>query len=436
MRLWKTAGMVPLVLVLAAGSAAQDINIVSTNTLDMRTPVAVPVFAADDPGLAEIAKEMSEVVAYDLDFSGLFKLLSRDQFPPGFGRLPAKVQALDFTAWRATKAENLVYGKVARKDDSYVCEFRLFDLFSRDQVFGKQLRVGIKHPRLAAHKFSEEIIRNIEGVPGIGTSEICFSAGPTGKKEIYVADYDGANARQVTRHGSISIKPKMSPDGNKIAYLSYKERYCYLYVFDRRTGVSTPLSREPGLNAAPAWSPDGKTIALTLSKDGNTEIYLKSPDGSNARRLTRNRYGDTSPTFSPDGRRIAFVSDRGGTPQIYVMDVDGGNVRRLSYQGGSAYDPAWSPDGKHIAYVAERSGEGLQIYLMNADGTEPRRLMNPPRGNSESPSWSPDSRHIMCMSTITGRKRLWTLNATTGEARPVARLDMRCEGPSWGPRRN
>jgi len=334
-------------VMLTAG--AQDIVIESSNRLDMRTPVAVPVFATEDLSLGPVAKEMAEVVAWDLDFSGLFRLLSREQYPPGFSSLPMDVRQLDFNGWRATKAEHLAYGKVAKEGDTYVCEFRLIDLFSGDQVFGKELRVTLDHPRLAAHKFSEEIIRSIEGVPGIGTTEICYSAGATGSKEIWVADYDGANARQLTHHGSISIKPKVSPDGNMIAYLSYKERYCYLYVFDRRTGVSTALSKEPGLNSAPSWSPDGKTIAMTLSKDGNTEIYLKNPDGSNPRRLTRNRYGDTSPVFSPDGGRIAFVSEQGGAPQIYVMDTSGGNVRRLSYQGGSSYDPAWSPDGKCIA---------------------------------------------------------------------------------------
>jgi TolB protein len=424
-----------VVMTLALGAAAQDtVRIESQRGVDRRIPIAVPPFAALDPSLAAIAAEISEVIAFDLDFSGLFVVLPRTQYPPGFTVLDPDISKINMDAWRASRAEHLVFGVLSVEGDSLVGQFRLFDLFSKEQVVGQELRVQREHHRLAGHRFSEEIIRFLDGTPGIGTSEICFSAGTTGNKEIYVADYDGANARRVTNHNSISIKPKISPDGNKIAYLSYKDRYCFLYIYDRRTGQSVPLSKEVGLNSAPAWSPDGSMLAMTLSKDGNAEIYLRNPDGSNPRRLTRNKDGDTSPTFSPDGKRIAFVSDRGGTPQIFAMDVDGGNVTRLSYQGGSSFDPVWSPCGRYIAYVAQIRGEGFEIYVMNADGSNSRRLTTSP-GISESPSWSPDSRHVIYSSTQTGSPQLWAVNLDSGLSRRIPRLNMLSEGPSWGPRR-
>ena len=424
-----------LMAALSWCAAAQDtVRIGIERGLDVRIPIAVPPFATVEPELGPVAREMAEVVAKDLDFSGLFLLLPPEQYPPGFTMLSPDVTQLRFDAWRGTKAEHLVYGTVSRQGSELVGQFRLFDLFAKEQVVGQELRVAREHPRLAAHRFSEEIIRFLDGVPGIGTTEICFSAGQTGKKEIYVADYDGANVKQATKHNSISIKPKMSPDGNRIAYLSYKDRYSFLYIYDRRTGESVPLSKEVGLNSAPAWAPDGNRIAMTLSKDGNTEIYLRDPDGKDPVRLTKNKDGDTSPIFSPDGNRIAFVSDRGGAPQIYGMNVDGSNVSRLSHQGGSSYDPAWSPDGKYIAYVVEARGEGLEIYVMNADGTNPRRITNT-HGSNESPSWSPDSRHIVYMSTRTGTAELWTATLESGLERRVGRLWLRCEGPNWGPRR-
>lgn len=403
-------------------------------SLGAKIPIAVPPCAASDPALVSLAADLAEVIAEDLAFSGLFAVLPRSEYPEGFDALDPDAQRLDRDRWAATKAEHLVYGSLREDGDTLVTEFRLFDLFTKDQVFGLELKVDKKFPRLAAHHFSEEIIRNLEGTPGIGTSEICFSAGPTGSKEIYVADYDGANVQQVTKHNSISIKPKISPDGNKIAYLSYKDRYTFLYVFDRMTGLSVPLSKEVGLNIAPAWSPDGGQLAHVLSKDGNNEIYLRNADGTNLRRLTRHRAVDTSPVFSPDGNHIAFVSDRGGNPQIYVMDVTGENAKRLSFQGGSSYDPAWSPDGKYIAYVAEKRGEGLEIYVMNADGSEPRRLTNS-QGSNESPSWSPDSRHLIYFSTRNNEKALYNYTLQTGEERKVPRINMSSEGPAWGPRR-
>lgn len=421
--------------VLAAPLALAQVEIVGdAQSLGAKIPIAVPPCAAADPALVALATDLAQVVADDLTFSGLFAVLPRERYPAGFTALDPDVQRLDRELWAATKAEHLVYGNLRQDGDTLVTEFRLFDLFTKQQVFGLELKVDRNFPRLAAHHFSEEVIRNLEGTPGIGTSEICFSAGATGSKEIYVADYDGANVQQVTKHNSISIKPKFSPDGSKIAYLSYKDRYSFLYIFDRMTGVSVPLSKEVGLNIAPAWSPDGSQLAQVLSKDGNNEIYLRNADGTNLRRLTRNRDVDTSPTFSPDGGQIAFVSDRGGNPQIYVMDVTGENARRLSFQGGSSYDPAWSPDGKYIAYVAEKRGEGLEIYVMGADGSGARRITDS-QGSNESPSWSPDSRHLIYFSTRNGQKALYNYTLETNEERRVPRIELSAEGPSWGPRR-
>ncbi len=415
-------------------ASAQDaIRIGSVRGMDVRIIVAVPPFCPDTPDLTSVATEMSQVLAYDLEFSGLFILLPREQYPAGFVGLERDVNNINFDAWRATKAEFLVYGYVKREGNQYVCQFRLLDLISKSQVVGKEVRVEMSHLRLAPHRFSEEIIGYVDGIPGVGTSQICFSGIVGGKKEIFIADYDGANLKQITEHGSISIKPKFSPDGTKIAYLSYKDRYSFLYIYDRLTGKVTPLSKEVGLNASPAWFPDGHRLAMTLSKDANMEIYIKDIDGKNPVRVTKNQYGDSSPTISPDGTKIAFVSDRGGSPQIYVMNVDGSDARRLSYQGGNSYDPVWSPDGKMIAYVVEQKGEGFEIYVMDADGSNPRRLTNS-SGSNESPTWSPDSRHIMFCSTRNGRWELWTVNVKTGEERKVPNLTIECQGPSWGPR--
>ena len=420
---------------VAPAAFGQAVGIRIEGAVDKRCTVAVPDFASA-PELALIAKEMPQVLAYDLAFTGLFRMVPRQQYPPTFQGFTADAAQIDFDGWRATKVEFLVYAYVTLQGGTLVAECRMFDMASGEQVIGQRLMTAKDMPRLIAHRFSEEIVRAVDGVAGIATSRICFSAAVgSGNKEIFLADYDGYNATQLTRHGSISIKPKFSPDGARIAYLSYKDRYPFLYILDTSTGKSTPLSKNVGLNAAPAWSPDGRTLALVLSKDANTEIYIKNADGSAERRLTNNRASDTSPTFDPTGKQIAFVSDRGGYPQIYAMNVDGTNVRRLSYQGGRSYDPAWSPDGKRIAYVASRSGEGFEIYVMDADGGNPQRITNTP-GSNESPSWSADSRHVICASTRTGRSELWAVNlARPHDQHRISPNNMTCQGPYWGPRR-
>lgn len=424
-----------VLLVLAASAGAQEaVRIESTGVLDTRIPIAVPSFAAG-PGALPYSRALADVIANDLDFTGLFAVVPQSEFPRDFTGFTPDAAAIKFESWRSTPAAYLVYALVSLQGDTLVVECRLFDVLVSQQVVGKRLRSNKKWARLLAHQFADEIVRFLTGVAGVGSSEICFSAGQPGKKEIYIADYDGGTVTQVTHHGSISIKPKFSPDGSKIAYLSYKDRYPFLYVYDRNTGISTSLSRRTGLNHAPAWAPDGRTLALCLSKDGNTEIYLKNADGSGEQRLTHNRASDTSPTFSPDGTRLAFVSDRNGRPQVFTMQSDGRNVMRLSYQGGSAYDPAWSPNGQYIGYVVDKPGEYLEIYVIDADGSNARRLTDSQGGN-ESPSWSPDSRHMVFTSMRGGSPRLYTITLETGVVRPVPRLTrLGGQGPSWGPRR-
>jgi TolB protein len=419
-----------LIVGFSAPSWAQAIQIGSTGTADKRFGVAAPDFACA-PGLEALAKEMSEVISYDLLFTGLFTVLPKTAYPPTFTGFTADATQIDFTGWRAAKANYLVYAYVTAEGSNVQAECRMFDVNSGTQILGQRVMSTKDLPRLVAHRFSDEIVRTLDGVPGMATSEICFTRGATGKKEIFVSDYDGANAKQLTQHGAISIKPKFSPDGSKIAYVSFKDRYPYLYILDRATGKSTPLSKNVGLNAAASWAPDGKRLALVLSKDGNTEIYTKNIDGSGERRLTTDRASDSSPTFDPSGSQIAFVSERSGRPQIFVMGADGSGVRRISYQGGSAYDPVWSPDGKMIAYVASIPGEGFEIYVMNSDGSGARRLTDT-GGSNESPSWSPDSRHVIFASTRSGPYEIWAVNV----APPCEQHRIGPgQGSYWGPRR-
>lgn len=417
-------------------SIAQEtqVRIQSTGGADERFRIAVPPFYAD-ANAAAYGRTLSTVLAADLEFTGLAVLVPESQFPARFAGMPADPAQIEFESWRETPAEFLVYGSVAFEGDSIVTESRLFDVLVSQQVVGKRLKTQQQWARLLAHQFADESIHFLTGVAGVSSSEICFSGGQPGKKEIYIADYDGASVTKVTDHGSISIRPKFSPDAGKIAYLSYKDRFPFIYVYDRKTGVSEPFSKHVGLNHAPTWSPDGETLAYVLSKDANTEIYVKRLGSASEQRLTNDRSSDTGPVYSPDGSQIAFVTDRGGRPQIYVMDASGGNQRRLSIQGGNSYDPAWSPDGRFIAYVVEGNGHGLEIYVMNADGSGARQLTSA-AGSSESPTWSPDSRHVMFTSRRSGLPQLYTVTVDTGVVRLVPNLGhLASEGPSWGPRR-
>jgi len=414
---------------------AQDqVRIQSVDKGDGKITIAVPSFPTDT-ALAQYGPVLSQVMANDLDFTGLVNVVQSSDYPASFQGLPTDPSKIKFNDWKG-KAEYLVFGLLRQESsDSIVAECRLFDIVVAQDVIGKRLVTKNQWYRLLAHQFADESIRHLTGVPGVASSEMVFSGKKGKPKEIYISDYDGGNLKQITHHNSISIKPKFSPDGTKVAYMSYKDRYPFIYIYDRNSGKSVPFSTHVGLNSAPAWAPNGNSLALCLSKDGNTEIYTKNLDGTGLRRLTRERGSDTSPVFSPDGRKIAFVSDRSGRPQIYMMNTDGSGIARLSYQGGSAYDPAWSPDGRKIAYVVEKNGEGFELYVMNSDGTGARPYTSS-RGYNESPSWAPDSRHVIFASSRQGVKQLHTVTLETGVVRRVGGLNhLICEGPSWGPRR-
>lgn len=433
----KSLRMLCLVSALLAGPAVwaqQTVTIKTEGTPDSRIPIAIPDFCTA-PGQEAMGREMARILSHDLEFSGIFTILPPERYPRDFAGFPRDASQIQFAPWRNTGAEFLVHAYVSLDATGIVAECRLFDVFAEQQVSGKRLVAdGEKWQRLVVHQFADEVVLFLTGIPGIATTRICFSGGQTGKKEIYVADYDGANLTPVTAHEAISILPKFSPDGSSIAYMSYKDRYPFLYILDLRSGQSRPLSKEVGLNAAPAWAPGGDRLAMVLSKDANEEIYLVNPDGSDKRRLTRDPSLDTSPVFSPDGGQIAFVSHRGGVAQIHVMGADGSNPRRISYTGGRSYDPAWSPDGRMIACVVEKRGQGLQIYVINADGSDPRQL-TASGGVNDAPTWAPDSRHVMFASTRGGRSELWTVTLSTNEQRRVPITNLSCQGPSWGPRR-
>lgn len=411
------------------------VQIGSTTGGDIRVAVAVPDFLAQ-PGLENMAKEMTEVLKNDLVFTGIFTIVPREKYPPSFKGLTPNATDIDFDAWRQAKVEYMVYANVTAEGDKLVAECRMFDVNNGTQIAGQRLTSTRNYPRLIAHRFEEEVVRKVDGTPGMASSVICFSSGRTGSKEIFIADYDGANARQVTKFGSVTILPKFSPKGDKIAFVSYKDKFPFLYVFDIASGATTVVSKRVGLNVAPAWSPDGRRLAMTLSKDANAEIYIKSSDpGTPEQRVTNNPASDAQPTFDPTGTRLAFVSDRGGIQQIYTMGVDGSNVNRVTYSGGKACDPSWSPDGKRIAYVSEKSGEGMEVYMADLTDNSFTRLTDS-GGMNESPSWSPDSRHIIFSSSRSGKPELYAVNVRPPyDEHKISVNGMACEGPYWGPRR-
>jgi TolB protein len=227
-------------------------------------------------------------------------------------------------------------------------------------------------------------------------------------KEIYVADYDGANPRRITINRALNITPSWSPDGRSIAYTSYRTGIADILISNIFAGTMESPTKGVGQNFLPVFSPDGTKLAFMSNRDGNNEIYVMNRDGSDVRRLTNNPAIDVTPTWSPTGTQIAFTSERTGTPQIYVIGADGAGLRKISSES-YADRATWSPAPyNEIAFTA-RTGPGFDIKIQSIATGETRQITFG-EGSNESPAWSPNGRHLAFVSTRAGRSQVFTVD--------------------------
>ncbi|MDD5284696.1 MAG: Tol-Pal system beta propeller repeat protein TolB [Desulfuromonadaceae bacterium] len=423
----KTAlfSLIYIILVLPLQVSAQTGYIEVTAPGNRLLKLAVDAPLPLDP-IANIgsAKEISDVLLFDMNMSGIASAESSDTLPKNRGIALADS---DFMPWTTSGYDLLIRSAYSIKGEEMTVEFRLFDVINRKQMSAKRYLGRTNELRRFAHSFADEVLLVITGEKGCFTSRIAYVSTQTGNKEISVMDWDGHNPLPLTRNGSINLNPDFAPDSREIIFTSYKRGNPDLY----RRALSNPteiaMSKRKGLNITGTWSPDGSKIALALSKDGDAEIYTISKDGGNPRRLTVSYSLEVYPTWSPDGKQIAFVSDRLGKPQIFVMDADGGNVRRLTTSGSYNVNPRWSPKGDRIAY--SRSNGGFQIYSILTDGTGDTQLTSD--GNNENPSWSPDGRFITFSSKRGSDQGIYIMRADgTGQTR-ISKGNGRYFQPAW-----
>ena len=272
-----------------------------------------------------------------------------------------------------------------------------------------------------AHQFANDVIETLTGHKGLAGTKITFIATRSGKKEVYVADFDGSNVRQLTHDNTISVHPSFSPDGRRIAYTGYQSGYADVYVIDLGSGSRNRIVNFPGTNSGAAFSPNGSELALTISKDGNPELYTVGANGGGARRLTRTRGVESGPTWSPDGSEIIYSSDQGGSPQLYRISSSGGSGQLLSTGRGYCTEPNWSPDGTKVAFNV-RSGGDFQVSILDLKGGGTRTL-----STGQDPVWGADSRHVI----FTEGGALYMLDTVSSRRTKVLDGLGKITEPSW-----
>ncbi len=375
--------------------------------------------STQDSKNAELLKTFNDTLFNDLENAGIFDMVSKSFYPE---QVPGQPSEVNFSAWNSPppNAAMLAFGNLGVTADKVTVQGWLYDVknTSSPQVLGKQYNdaATTEAARQIAHKFADEIIFRLGGgIQGIAETKIYFVSERSGHKEIWMMDYDGANQHPITHLGSISLSPRISPDGSRLAFSSMTKTgwEILMYSFDLNRTVSFP--RYGGMNLSPSWSPDGTKLALSSSRYGYPNILVADASGGNAKRLTSDRGPDVSPTWNrKTGAQIAFVSGRTGLPQIYTMEADGTNVTRITEQG-YAVSPNWSPNGQFLTFSWMRKygpGEpgGNDIYLMDIASKQFVQLTHD-AGRNDFPCWSPDGRHIVFQSHRTGSDQIWSMLA-------------------------
>ncbi|MFI0347149.1 MAG: hypothetical protein ACH346_00025 [Chthoniobacterales bacterium] len=303
------------------------------------------------------------------DGSAVSKILSNDLTLAGWFSLQAADKASFVIS--GVVAGGMLQGKVVDRAGSIV----LTKNYSGDA-------------RSMAHHFCNDIVETLTGKPGIAMSKIGFVSTRSGRKEIYTADYDGSNGRQITHDNAISVSPSLSTDARKIAYTGYQSGYADIYLIDIATGSRLHLIKYPGTNSGPRFSPDGTRLVCTMSKDGRPELYVVSMSGG-VQGVTRTRGAASCGTWSPNGDEIIYSSDENGSPQLYRVSSSGGSARLLSTGFSYATEPNWSPDGKRVAFNV-RSAGAFSVAVLDL-GSGSAHIV----AQGENPVWGPDSRHLI-----------------------------------------
>lgn len=407
---------------LAATVAHAQLSIEITGAGANRIPVAIADFLGD----AAASRIVTSTVRSDLERSGLFKLVDTT------GVAIDENSPVNHAEWKGKGADALVAGSLARSPDGRMeARFRLYDTQKSVSLGGAAYVTNNERLRAAGHRIADYVYEKLTGEKGVFSTRIAYVVKTRGQFLLQIADADGQGAATALTSTEPIISPAWSPDGSKLAYVSFEKKKPIVYVHSLATGQRYIVANQKGSNSAPAWSPDGRKLAVVLSKDGNSQIYSVSADGSGAPvRLTSSSGIDTEPRFSPDGGSIYFTSDRGGSPQIYRMGAGGGDAQRVSFEGSYNVSPRPSVDGKSLAFISRREGR-FQLAVMDLASRQVQVLTD--SNKDESPSFAPNSRMILIATEIGGRG---VLSAVSSDGRIKQRLSVAAgdvREPAWGP---
>ncbi len=416
-----------LAMLLTCSTLAQaNLTIEITRGSDRATPVAVVPFAGGD----ELPEDVAQLIHDNLERSGYFDPLPRRQMIDR----PSDSGEVSYGNWRALDVRYLIVGRASQEGDGYRLRYELMDISGERRMLGEVVTADREELRGSAHYISDQIFEAITGIRGAFSTRIAYvtaqGIGDNMQFALFVADADGGNSQQVLSSREPILSPAWSPDGGKLAYVSFETERPAIYIQDLASGQRVRATSFEGINGAPAWSPDGRRLAMSLSKDGQPEIYVMNIAQRSFERITNNSSIDTEPDWSPDGRSLLFTSDRSGGPQLYRHDFSSGQQERLTFTGNYNARGRFAPDGESL-FLVHRSGNGFQIARQDLDSG--RLVVLSESRFDESPSVAPNGTMVIF---ATQQANSGVLGAVTADGRasfrlPSAQGDVR--DPAWSP---
>ena len=444
MNIKKTYSLLITILTISLSLLFQDISfgkqieITISKKLDRKIRITILPFFSKNPDHSDIltARELYSVIKFDIKHAGYFEMWpEKEKLTEKVLDRGRNVQDIDYDFWFEHTTELVVKGSYDIQATNIVITFICFDIATRSIMLSEQVTCARNALRENTHSLCANLIKQFSaGRPTITNTSIAYVKETNGIKNIFIADYDGQNNRQLTPYSDLTINPAWNNNKTSLFYVSYIQNgYPFVFNHNLSTGQVEKISARPGLNAFPAVSPDGKKIALTLSFNGNPEIYVLNIDGSILKRVTYHPATDTSPTWAPDSNRLAFVSDRTGTPQIYVVDYRYEKIKRVSYRGSYNTSPDWCPfKNSSLIVYSSLYGKNSELYLLDVNNGNIKRLTTTLE-SEESPSWAPDGIHISYTLTQNFKSDIYFMDVRDSIAVQITDEDDNCTSSAWGP---
>lgn len=428
---------VGLVLALAFAATAPveaQLRIEITSGIERPVPMAIVPFGWQGPAGARAPFDVAGLVTQDLANSGRFDPIpTRDMVSR-----PTEPAQVNFQDWRIVDVDVLLIGTLSEDaPNQYSIGFQLFDVIRGQQLLGFRLTSSGEDLRAASHRIADMVFEQLTGIQGVFGTRIAYVSEQRRSIDdrtfrLIVADADGENAREIAVSTQPLMSPAWSPDGRRLAYVSFENNQSAIYVQTLRTGTRERVSARVGINGAPVFSPDGRMLALALSREeGNLDVYTLDLGTQVLRRITESSAIDTEPTWSRDGRYLYFSSDRTGSPQIYrVLAEPNARAERVTFEGTYNSRPRVSPTDDALVIVHRNQGND-RIALVDPQ-TRLTTVLS--RGSlDESPSFAPNGAIIIYATRDRGQGVLASVSTDGRIHQQIASVDGDVREPVWSP---